>query len=330
MDVETMDSTLDPTTEHVQHILTLSRNARWSFPTSIGNPVGPGPEPSKWFDPLVKEQGSVARIVAYLMKKGDEDDAVEIAANSWRLWVKSRNPVGGGKFMSIALDRGNRKPSKVRALALYGAGLLAFRAGNLDESRQRNEAALKVAQIVNDAEALAFANLGLCRLAFEDRDYQRAYDLAMKAREYARGLDPALDQAPLHAQGQSARMMGKYDEAAVLLRQSVELNRRVGDRGMVSADSHNLGHVEKHLGNIAEAERDFEEAATFGSQTDPFDLAMVDLNKASVAFLRGDLDNSRRLLGSCERILKESGTHAFSDDQFEIDWLKKQLGSKKS
>jgi hypothetical protein len=44
--------------------------------------------------------------------------------------------------------------------------------------------------------------------------------------------------------------------------------------------------------------------------------------------LRGDLDNSRRLLESSERILKESGTHGFNDDQFEIDWLKKTIRDK--
>ncbi len=314
--------------KEVERLLELSRDARWSFPSSMGNPVRVGPDTSKWADPLLKQKESFVNLVRFLVEKGDEETAVEVVANIWRLWIMSKDPVGGSRFASIALDRGTKKSSKYRALALYGAGLLAFRAGNLAESRQRNDEALSIAQEINDPESQALANLGLSRLAFEDEEYNLARDLALKAREFVRGLDPALDQAPLHALGQSNRFLKNYEEASTLLHQSVELNRRIGDKGMVSADSHNLGHVLVHLGRVDQAEECFAEAATFGSTTDPFDRAMVELNGASIAYLRGNLAEAQILLARCNNILKETGTRAFSDDQFEIDWLQAQLSER--
>ena len=303
-------------------LLALSREAHWSFPSSFGNPIRPGDSTEE----LVPDRGSFAEAARALVAAGQGDAAAELAANVWRLWMAAGDVGGGRAFLASVLDAGEGRPSRARALALYGDGLLALRQGAVEDSRARNEEALAAAQESGDPEALALAHLGLSRVAFEVGDCEHARSLAMQAREHARPLDPALrGQGPLHLHAQSTRLLGEYDEASELFTESLEMNRRIGDSGMVVVELHNLGHVELHRGNVEAAERHFAECAQLGASDDPYGAAMTDLNKAAVLFARGDHEQAAELLSRAESTLADAGIAAAGDDQFELDWLREQL-----
>lgn len=130
-----------------------------------------GPEASTWIERLSREQEGLVRAARFLAESGEEEAAAELAAKVWRLWLMSGDLAAGRRLLAAALDVGDGKPSRARALALYGDGVLAFRAGAQTESRHRNEAALEVARAVGDKEAEALALVGLSRVAFRDGDY---------------------------------------------------------------------------------------------------------------------------------------------------------------
>jgi len=259
------------------------------------------------------------------MENGDEEGAVEIASNAWRLWVVARDVAGGRAFLASVLDKGETKQSRARSLALYGDALLAFKQGKIEESRRRSQAALDAALAVNDREALTLAHLAASRVAFENGDYAKSLSLAVKAREFARSLDLAMGQAPLFLHAQATRMTGDYEKAAGLFEQSLDLNRKIRDQGMVSAELQNLGLVEIHRGNVDAAERYFAESEKLGSANDPYGAAMTQLYRSAIEFVRGNRDGSRALLQRARSILKEAKIDAAPDDQFEINWLHEQL-----
>ncbi len=121
-------------------------------------------------------------------------------------------------------------------------------------------------------------------------------------------------------------MLGNYNEAAKLFQQSVELNKRIRDTGMVVAELTNLGFVEAHRGDADAAERCFNESVKLGSSlSDPYSQAMNLLTKAGVLLLKGEDTEARSLLKQSEKILKDSGLQPGPDDKFEIDWLNKRL-----
>ena len=165
----------------------------------------------------------------------------------------------------------------------------------------------------------------MSRIAFEDGDYVKSASLAVKAREFARGLAPAMGQAPLFLHASATRLTGDYDQAATLFEQSLELNRKIGDKGMVAAELQNLGFVEIHRGNVDAAERYFTEGEKIGPAGDPYSTAMSIINKAVTALLRGNKDETRTLLQRAQSVFKQAGIAPGSDDQFEINWLKEQL-----
>jgi tetratricopeptide (TPR) repeat protein len=312
--------------EEAKRLLKLSREARWSYPSSQGGDVvRQDSELSKWTDGLALKREAFSNAIEVLVRNGFEEEAVEIAANIWRLWLMARDVAAGRKFLDTALGATKKKSSKNRALALYGNGLFAFHQHKLDDSQRYNQEALEIAEKIKDREALALANLGLSRVAYEQANYKQARSLATKALELFDGLDPSLGQAPLFMKALSTRMLADYDTAAELFRKSVDLNRNIGDQGMVSAELQNLGLVEAHQGNYESAEKHFKEAETMGSGGDPYGAAMVQLQKAIVAYGRRDQDQAHQLLASSKSLLGKAGIDPGPDDKFEIEWLERQL-----
>jgi tetratricopeptide (TPR) repeat protein len=312
------------TREDAERLLALSREASWTFPLSAGNPLDARSRGEQWVEQLLAQQQSVVDAARYFLDAGELDAATELAANTWRLWMVSRDIDGGRRFLATVLDAGNADTSRERALALYGDGLFAFWQGKHEHARERNEAALAAANSSGDDEALALAYLGMSRVAVDDGDHERARTHAEQARKHARDLGPAMGQAPLHLHAQAVRQAGDYDEAAALFEQSLELNRRIGDEGMVAVELHNLGHVEIRRGNVDEAERYFAECVE-QDPSDPYGAALTQFNKAAVAYLRGDSDRAKALFHGAEALLDEGGIQLATDDRAEVDWLSSRL-----
>jgi tetratricopeptide (TPR) repeat protein len=261
----------------------------------------------------------------WLIDGGQPDAGNELLARTWRLWVLGGDGFEGLQALRRLLDRDTPR-DRWRALALYGAGLLAFRLGDAESAEALNAAALQIAREVQDSEALLFASLGSSRVAFDASDYELAAAHASAARDLAQGLDPAMLQAPLHMLAQSTRLNGDFASAAELFAASLELNRRLDDLGMVLVEAHNLGHVTLHLGDIAAARTHFEEAARLGGDDDEYGRAMVSLNRAVLAFAEGQAEGARSALEQADAILTAAGIEPAADDRWEMDWLREKLG----
>lgn len=284
-----------------------------------------GPDADRWVERLAPEREQLGEAVRFLAENGEEEAATELAASVWRLWLRAGEVAEGRQLLAAVLDVAHAPLSRARALALYGDGLLAFRAGARDESQARNEAALEAARAASDREAEALALVGLSRVAFRDGDYARVRSLAGEARELTRDLDAAAGGPPLHMLAAGTRLAGAHDEAVALYRESLELNRRLGDNRMVSVELHNIGHVELHRGNLAAAERCFAECAELRRPEDLYEAAMTHLNNAALAFARGDREGAAELVERTQSTLDGAGIVLDPDDAFEVDWLRDQL-----
>lgn len=303
------------TRKEAERLLVLAREAKLV-----------GSDAPSWVERLAPRREELVEAARFLAENGEEEAAAELAANVWRLWLLSGDVAGGRRLLAAALDVGEGRPSRARALALYGDGALAFRAGAQSESQHRNEAALEAAHAVGDREAQALALVGLSRVAFRDGDYARVRALATEARELARDLDAAAGAAPLHMLAAGTRLAGDYDEAIELYTESLELNRRLGNSRLVGMELHNIGHVELHRGNVDAAERCFAECAEVRNPDDLYESAMTHLNNAALAFVRDDRERAAELLGRAQSQLDGAGIVLDPDDAFEVEWLHDRLG----
>jgi tetratricopeptide (TPR) repeat protein len=304
------------TREEAERLLTLSREAKLL-----------GPEAERWVERLAPEREKLVEAAQFLAESGQEEAAAELAANVWRVWQRLGDLAGGRRLVAAALDTGQGRTSRARALALYGGGALAFREGAMVESRERNEAALEAARAVVDREAEALALVGLSRVAFREGDYGRVCALAAEARQLTRDLGEEAGAAPLHMLAAGTRLAGDYDEAVDLYTESLELSRRLGDSRGVGMELHNIGHIEIHRGNVDAAERCFAQCAEVRNQADPYEAAMAHLNHAALAFARGERERAGELLRRTQSTLDDAGIVLDPDDAFEVEWLEEQLSA---
>jgi tetratricopeptide (TPR) repeat protein len=287
--------------------LELARGITPDFPTSLGRPFRHPDED------LLARRDELARAAGGL----DIAEATELAARAWRLWMAARDLAGGRAFLAEVLDgRQPADPSRWRVLALYGDGVFAFWAGDADGARRRNEEAFALAQELDDSEALLYAHLGTSRVALEDGDYARALEHAVAARALAVRFGEAAGQAPLHMEAQTRRTAGDYNGAAQLFEQSLALNRRIDDPSMVPVELHNLGLVEIRRGDADAAEQYFEQLPP---PEDDYVEALMRVNRAGVAYRRGNVDEARELLAGVD------GEQFASDDREDLEWLKQEL-----
>lgn len=241
----------------------------------------------------------------------------EEAWAGWREYLGKGDTAGGRAFLAEVLDR-DGPPSHHRALVLYADGLFAFRQGEMDVSRARNETALAMARELGDGEAEAYALVGLSRVALRAGDYADVVALAERARELVRD-DRDASVAPLHMQAAGTRLLGRYEEARTLYEESLELNRTRNDARMTAAELHNLVHVALHLGDVGEAERRLEEwRALVASSEDPYDRAMQRLNEAALSIAHGTPERARSLLDEAEERLAAAGIVLDPDDASEL------------
>src|SRR2546428_5286008 len=80
-----MNMLLEMTDEKARRMLALSRELHWAFPTSQGTPIIKGQATSQLIEQAVQERESCATAARVLLGKGEEEGAVEIASNAWRL-----------------------------------------------------------------------------------------------------------------------------------------------------------------------------------------------------------------------------------------------------
>lgn len=249
----------------------------------------------------------------------------EEAWAGWREYLATGDVAGGRAFLAEVLDR-DAPPSRHRALVLYADGLFAFRQGDMDGSRARNEAALAMARELGDDEAEAYALVGLSRVALRAGDYEDVVGLAERARALVRD-DRDASVAPLHMQAAGTRLLGRYDEARALYEESLVLNRSRGDARMTAMELHNLMHVELHRGDVASAERRFEAwRSMVGASADPYDGAMWSLNNAAFAVVRGEPERATELLDEAEERLAAAGIVLDPDDASELHHLRGLTG----
>ena len=310
-----MDATPTTTDARAAGLLDLVRQAELT-----------GPDAGGWVTRLAPQKAELIELAGRLVELGREVEALELAVLTWRVWLLTGDVSGGRALLGTALDfPAAPEASSRRAHALYADGLLAFRAGEQEDSQRRNEEALGVARATGDPTAEALALVGLSRVAFRAGDYTRVRNLARQARALTRDLEPAAGVAPLHMLAAGTRLAGDYDEAVALYAESLELNRGLGDLRMVGTELHNIGHVEVHRGDLAAAERCFAELAGVRNADDPYEAAMTSLNRAALAAARGESATAADLLRGCESTLAAVSIVLDPDDAFEVDWLRTRL-----
>lgn len=272
---------------------------------------------------LAAEPVALADAVRELVAAGDAASALELVGRAWRAWLSSAKLEEGRAAAASALGATKDAHGVWRARALYGDGALAFRAGDTDGSRARNEELLDLAVITNDVRGECDGLTGLARVALRQGDYEEVVRLAAEARRKAKlAGDAAAGASPLHLEAAGTRLQRRYEDARKLYMESLDLNR--DNPSTVAMELHNLGWVDLHRGDVDAAEAWFRQLDE-SSHPDAYGDAWAQLNWAAVAIARGRRDEARHRFDAGKAALEKLGASLDPDDQAEFEWLAAQL-----
>ena len=122
-------------------------------------------------------------------------------------------------------------------------------------------------------------------------------------------------------------MLGDYEKAASLFNESIDLNRRIEDKGLVITELTNLGLVEIHRNHVDRAEQVLKEAEKISGSTpdNPYEKAMRSLTNAMVAYRKNNIIKARSILSKAKSTFAEAEIEPDIDDKAEINWLEQEL-----
>ncbi len=202
----------------------------------------------------------------------------------------------GRRWLAAVLGEGDRR-SAARGKALNGAGVLAYRQGELGAARASYEESLAIFRELGDRQGTAssLSNLGLT--VQEQGGHAAARALHEESLEIRRELgDRHGIAASLSNLGIVAFRQGDYAAARALYEESLAIRRELGDRWGIAAALGNLGVVPMEQGDYAAARAFYEESLAIRRELgDRQGVAILLNNLGNVACEQGDWAGGRAL-----------------------------------
>ena len=208
-----------------------------------------------WEDRLESDHEGLRAAFAWLLGHRQGAEALQLAADLWPFQEDRGHADEAREWLAKALVApGADSRTVMRARALYGAGILAFRKLDEDTAQRSFEECLAISKECDYVRLIVRANTGLARVALRRGDTRevrrRSEESLVVARERGEKADAA---TPLHMLAAAARVEGDFRQAKKFYRENLALNREMDRSDLVAAELGNLGALEVLDGNISEA-----------------------------------------------------------------------------
>ena len=213
-----------------------------------------GMNANAWRDRIERRYRELDAAFDELLDHGQTSEALAMACTLAEFLRISGRVATGRAWLDRALSAA-ALDDRLRAVALYEGGMLAFWQGADEEACSLHGRSLHLARRLGDPTTVALALCGLARVALrEDLDWART--LCEEALQTVHDTDDQLGRSnALHVLGVAAQMRGDLRQARKLMTQRIETAREFGDVAAVAAESANLSVVERQLGNLPRAEQ---------------------------------------------------------------------------
>jgi non-specific serine/threonine protein kinase len=232
------------------------------------------------------------------------------AALRWYWYI--RGPVHEGRhWLARALASPAEAAAPVRARALAGLGMMAWRANDFAQAREALEASLALARTLDDGPMQAFAlhHLAHVEMMQVAGGAPRAAEMWEDSVNRFRKSGDAWGTAwSLRCLGDNLRVYGTTALAVARLEESLALLREVGDAWLIGHVLLSLGAIAREQGDHARAGALVEESLAIGSDVgDSYYVATVQRELGHVARARGDHARAATLYRASLAAFREHG-----------------------
>lgn len=269
-----------------------------------------GPEQRGWLERLEREHDNLqAALESSWSARGGAEPGLRLAgALSW-FWFMRGSISEGRRWLEESLSAGHRASASVRAKALCGAGILAWRQDEYDLARARLRQSFALSRRREDKRAMGFAYHWLAHIAETEADWRKARSLFHKSLALCRRVRDTWGRAStLNCLGMLENGEGNYDRAAGLLEESLALFRDVGDRWSLYSPMSGLGILCARKGEDSRATALLEESLAMTRQMGhKTGIAIALVRLGQVVLRRGDHPRAEALYKESLALRRELG-----------------------
>jgi predicted ATPase/Tfp pilus assembly protein PilF/DNA-binding XRE family transcriptional regulator len=265
-----------------------------------------GPEQDRWLNLLDMEHANFQAALHYAQPL--QEVGVRLAVALWWFWYTRGYLAVGRRWLeaAIAVEVGS---AALRAWALHGAGMLAWRQGDYAQARAWHAESLALRQQLGDRQGIASSLENLGMVAWRQSEYAQARALHEQSLTLRRELGDARGTASsLYNVGAAMAEQGEYEAAEIVHRESLAIRQRLGDKQGVAGSLNALGMLAWDLGDYARAASlHAESLALVRDLGDRKGIANSLNNLGNIADERGTYDEAERLHQESLAIMRELG-----------------------
>jgi predicted ATPase/DNA-binding SARP family transcriptional activator len=255
-----------------------------------------------WLQSLEADKDNLRSALHHCLNSEDDaENGLRIAASLRVFWFLQGHYQEGVEVLRIMLQKqGDTSSSILQALALQGAGALAYFRGDLVLSQQFTETALALARQQNQPLLIAACLCGLGPLAHFRGDMQTAIELTSEALKLgAQENDVWITSVALSNQGLIEFYQENLPEAQKRCEQSLELARKSGEKWCTFNALLHLGLVALAQIKISDASRLLAEAYNLSKDLrNSVGMALCGLGLALVRGAQGELEEAVQLFSA--------------------------------
>jgi predicted ATPase/class 3 adenylate cyclase len=262
-----------------------------------------------WLDRLEREHDNLRAALEWTGEAGETELQLRLAFALRSFWRVRGYLSEGRLWLEEALVDSGDQPAGLRARAMNGAAVLAFRQGDFEPAKRLATESLNALRDLGDKSGAARALHVLASVALGERDYEGATALLRDSEVLARELaDKALLATTIVDLGDVALNEGAYERATELFAESLELFRELGDRDGMAIALFDLGSAALHRGRLEQASGLLEEALRLFSELGYREgVAYCLEGLAAIAASQRWFMRSGRLLGAADAISEAVG-----------------------
>jgi tetratricopeptide (TPR) repeat protein len=210
----------------------------------------------EWLERLRVNDGNLRAALDTFLEWGKGPEALRLATALRPFWQRVGALAAGRKRLQQALALAKDAPPQLRAPALLGNGVLAWRQGDLDAAEPLLRDGLELARAAGDNATTINALRSLGALAQNRADYREARALLTSSVELAKQLNDIEAESNTYLSlGNVALDQGQHAEADAHYTRSLELSEQISDTLGYAYALDNLGVSAWHRGDLDRASR---------------------------------------------------------------------------
>lgn len=262
-----------------------------------------------WVDRLEAEQSNLQGALDWARDQGRANEGLRLAAALAWFWYIRGYWTEGRERLRTAIEQGREAPKAVRARALSGAALLAWRQGDYDSAAGLVEEGSALCRELGDTWGLATSLLvsGVVtrrRDAYAEAEALHEESLAL----FRRANDMWGIARSMNLLGIAVFYRGDLRRARALVEEGLAMARGNEDAMAIAASLYTLGRISAHEGKAQQAVALLDEAlARFRSLRDAEGTASSLHLLGRIEVSQGKLEEASRRLQESQKLLEQIG-----------------------